>query len=125
MASADNNDFDSFNWAQKFCIECDVELMPDKESYVERFVKTGNMYYFVADGQVVSMAANHRNTETAKAIGYVYTPPHLRGNGYAHALVSMLSEKLLETTDSVILYADAANPISNHIYKKIGYKTYW
>lgn len=70
----------------------------------------------------VSMAAIGRYTDIAAVIGHVYTPEEYRGNGYASAITATLSKKALESGKSFCyLYTDLSNPISNNIYKKIGY----
>jgi predicted GNAT family acetyltransferase len=62
-------------------------------------------------------------TQSAARIGTVYTPEKLRGRGYASALVANLSQKKLKDgADICCLYADARNPVSNSIYRKIGYE---
>ena len=56
-------------------------------------------------------------------IGPVYTPPDLRGKGYATALVANQSRRFLEDGRShCLLYTDLANPTSNAIYRRIGYQ---
>ena len=75
------------------------------------------------DGGLVSMAAVAGATDTAARVGYVYTPPECRGQGYATALVSELSREILaDGRRSAFLYTDLANPISNRIYARIGYE---
>jgi predicted GNAT family acetyltransferase len=57
------------------------------------------------------------------AISLVYTPPDLRQRGYATACVASLSQMLLdEGWQFCTLFTDLANPTSNSIYRKIGYK---
>lgn len=74
-------------------------------------------------GQVVSMAAKSRPTERGVTVGLVYTPPELRGFGYASACVASLSQYLLdEGFQYCTLFTDLANPTSNSIYQKMGYK---
>jgi predicted GNAT family acetyltransferase len=52
----------------------------------------------------------------------VYTPPQLRGRGYATSLVAELSRALLDAGRRFcFLYTDLANPTSNAIYERIGY----
>jgi len=59
----------------------------------------------------------------AARIGPVYTPPQWRGRGYASALVAELSRELLQGGKrTIFLTTDLANPISNGIYEKIGYR---
>jgi predicted GNAT family acetyltransferase len=75
------------------------------------------------DNSPLTMASNHRNLITIGGVGYVYTPKHLRRNGYATYCVALLSKIILESgKKSCVLYADLNNPISNSIYLKIGFK---
>ena len=56
-------------------------------------------------------------------IAPVYTPPQERGRGYASALVGALSRELLRAgRQPLYLTTDLANPTSNRIYSKIGYR---
>ena len=64
-----------------------------------------------------------RPTRHGISVSLVYTPPELRGRGYATACVGELSRKLLGAgREFCALFADLANPISNHIYERIGYR---
>jgi predicted GNAT family acetyltransferase len=74
-------------------------------------------------GEPVSMACKTRPTKRGISVGMVYTPPELRRRGFATACVSELSRLLLrEGRAYCTLYADLANPVSNSIYQKIGYR---
>jgi predicted GNAT family acetyltransferase len=74
------------------------------------------------DGEAVSMAGFSGETPNGIRIGPVYTPPELRGRGYATTLVAELSEQLLAAGRRFcFLYTDLANPTSNAIYERIGY----
>ena len=55
-------------------------------------------------------------------IGPVFTPAHLRGRGYASAVTAALSDELLQRCAVVMLFTDAANPTSNAVYARLGYK---
>ena len=60
--------------------------------------------------------------DTAR-IAPVYTPPHWRSRGYASALVAALSRELFdEGKRALFITTDVANPTSNSIYQKIGYR---
>jgi len=73
-------------------------------------------------GEVVSVAGFGGETPNGIRIGPVYTPPGLRGRGYATALVAQLSSQLLADGRSFcFLYTDLANPTSNAVYERIGY----
>ena len=70
-----------------------------------------------------SMACWTGKTPNGVRVGFVYTPPELRGHGYASAVVAALSGLLLQRGNShCVLYTDAANPTSNAIYQRIGYR---
>ncbi len=73
--------------------------------------------------QPKSMAAKSRPTANGIAVNMVYTPEEERGHGYASAVVSQLSQHLLdEGNQFCTLFTDLTNPISNHVYQKIGYQ---
>jgi hypothetical protein len=75
------------------------------------------------DGQAVSMAGFGGRTPNGIRIGPVYTPPELRGRGYASALTAALTQRLLdEGRQFCFLFTDLANPTSNSIYQRIGYR---
>lgn len=74
------------------------------------------------DGRPVSMAGQARPFRGGWSITGVYTPPHLRGRGYAGAVVHALCGLLLaENATYVVLYTDLANPTSNGLYHRIGF----
>jgi predicted GNAT family acetyltransferase len=51
--------------------------------------------------------------------GPVYTPPYLRGKGYATAGVALLSRIILGKGNVYCaLFADLENPVSNGIYRR-------
>jgi len=78
---------------------------------------------FWEDGPVVCQAVDGGTTPTGKRVGAVYTPPEHRRRGYATALVAALSQELLDGgARSCFLFTDLANPVSNSIYPKIGYR---
>ncbi len=75
------------------------------------------------DAGPVSVAAMSRPTTNGVSVNLVYTPPEYRGRGYATACVASLSRHLLDSGFSFCtLFANLANPTSNHVYKKIGYR---
>ena len=75
------------------------------------------------DGGPVSMAASAGPTPNGIRVNLVYTPPGLRGRGYASACVAAVSQHLLDTGRSFcFLYTDLENPTSNRIYQNIGYR---
>ncbi len=64
-----------------------------------------------------------RPMETIARIAQVYTPPEQRGRGYAGALVGSLCGALREQgCRLVFLSTDMANPTSNGVYRRIGFR---
>jgi predicted GNAT family acetyltransferase len=79
--------------------------------------------YLWEDGLPVSMAAQDGATPNGIRVNAVYTPPEYRRRGYASACVAALSQHLLDHGYRFCaLYADLANPTSNHVYQAIGYE---
>ena len=75
------------------------------------------------DGRPASLAGFGGRTPHGARVGPVYTPPELRRQGYASALVAALSGRLLEEGRSFcFLYTDLSNPTSNSIYQTVGYE---
>lgn len=88
----------------------------------ERAIRNGN-YYFWDNGEPVTLVGKGRPTAHCISIGPVYTPPERRNRGYASAAVAALSQALLEEGyRDCVLFTDLANPTSNSIYQKIGYR---
>lgn len=94
------------------------------EAAARGWVARGDIFVWQDEtGQVVSMAAKSRPTERGVTVSLVYTPPELRGRGYAGACVATLSQFLLDQGyQYCTLFTDLANPVSNSIYQKMGYK---
>jgi predicted GNAT family acetyltransferase len=79
--------------------------------------------YVWEDKTIVSMARKVRPTKNGMAINFVYTSKEYRSRGYGTAIVSELSKNILGSGKKFCtLFTDLSNPISNNIYKKIGYK---
>jgi uncharacterized protein len=77
---------------------------------------------FWEDGEPVSIAGYGSPTPNGVRIGPVYTPTHLRRRGYATALTAALTSELLGAHRFCFLFTDLANPTSNSIYQRIGYR---
>ena len=83
---------------------------------------TDREIYVWEDGQPVSIAATARPMVKGITVNLVYTPPELRGRGYASACVATLSQLMLDSgRQYCCLFTDLANPTSNKIYRQIGY----
>ncbi|MEY2932235.1 MAG: hypothetical protein RL033_2984 [Pseudomonadota bacterium] len=112
------------DWTVAFVRECGLGE-DDKE--VRRGVAAtlgrGRRVLWEHEGAAVSTAGFGGKTPSGMRVSYVYTPPELRGRGYASALVAALSEQLLAAGNRCcFLFTDLANPTSNAIYQHIGYQ---
>ena len=69
------------------------------------------------------MAAWAGPTPNGVRVNFVYTPPGFRCRGYGSTLVASLSRHLLNSGRKFCcLFTDRANPTSNRIYQRIGYR---
>ena len=110
-------------WVHRFgeSIGEPTDLAKTKSSTV-RYIQEQQLYIW-EDGDPVSLAAKSRATRHGITINKVYTPPENRNKGYATSCVHALTRKLLSGQYSFCsLYTDLANPTSNSIYTKIGYR---
>jgi len=74
-------------------------------------------------GRPVSLSGHSGASPGGIRVGPVYTPPEHRRRGYATTLVAEQGRWLLGRGHrSCFLYTDLANPTSNSIYGKIGYR---
>lgn len=79
-------------------------------------------WFWEVDSEVVHMTGLNPPAFGVARIGPVYTPPRWRGNGYAASTVAALSQQVLDAGDRVCLYTDQANPVSNALYERLGYR---
>jgi predicted GNAT family acetyltransferase len=93
----------------------------DAEGVVDRRLPQGHFFVW-EEGAPVSIAAHSELAAGVVRVQYVYTPPDLRGRGYAQACVGELSRQLRERGHRCMLFADLGNPISNSIYRRLGYR---
>lgn len=114
-------------WLVAFREEADPGSPPpdDPQAIAERWIaQVGRTVYFWEDqGAVVCMVGAGGETPNGVRIGPVYTPPEVRGNGYASSLTAVASQDQLDRGRRfVFLFTDLANPTSNKIYRSIGYE---
>ena len=92
----------------------------DPDAVVTRRVAKGEFWVWEDRGPV-SMAALTEPVAGVARVQAVYTPPELRGRGYASACVARLSSNTARAGTRCILYTDLGNPVSNSVYRRIGY----
>jgi predicted GNAT family acetyltransferase len=114
-------------WYLAFAEEATPEQAPveDLDAMVDRWVRRigRTMYLWEDGGRPASLAGAGGETPNGTRIGPVYTPPELRGRGYASNLVAAVSQAQLDSGRRFcFLFTDLANPTSNKIYQQIGYE---
>lgn len=95
----------------------------DHATAVRRMMRRDALVVWEDGGAIVSCAATVRRTANGCVIAFVYTPPKHRGRGYATSCVAELTRRELAAgAEFCCLYTDLANPVSNAIYARIGYR---
>jgi hypothetical protein len=126
LRSASESELDLLaEWVYRFNVDCGLPPIDEREArdVAGRYLLNGNVFFWVVEGRPVSMAGRGRHSSHGITVNLVYTPPELRGRGYASACVAALSQQLLDAGwEFCNLYTDLANPISNSIYQRIGYR---
>jgi GNAT superfamily N-acetyltransferase len=109
-------------WYTAFAREVHDMAADDHAAVVRDKLGYGGILIWQAGGRPVSMGGITRQVAGMVRIGPVYTPPELRGRGYASAVTAELSLRAREAgAAEVLLYTDLANPVSNSIYQRIGF----
>jgi predicted GNAT family acetyltransferase len=93
-----------------------ADLVDERLSY-------GGLTLWEADGAPVSLGGRHRPAAGAVRVSPVYTPAEHRRQGYAGAVTAAVSQAALDAgADHVVLFTDLANPTSNALYQRLGYR---
>lgn len=96
----------------------------DSEPLLRRTMAMGDgMPLWEVDGKAVAWANVSAPIARMSRIGPVYTPPAHRGHGYGSAVTAAASQWAVDAgAEHVLLFTDLANPTSNSIYQKIGFR---
>jgi RimJ/RimL family protein N-acetyltransferase len=111
-------------WFAAFADEVDdLGKGEDQSAAAREKISRGAVMLWQDGGRPVSIACNTVQVSGMVRIGPVYTPPQARGRGYSSAATAALSRRLLEAgAEEVVLFTDLANPVSNSIYQRTGYR---
>ncbi len=106
-----------------FVTEAGVPEAPERvRAVVPRRLARGR-YWIWDDGGPVAFAGWADAGDAYARIAPVYTQPDARRHGYATALVAALARGLLDRgRRKLFLVADLANPTSNAVYARIGFR---
>jgi GNAT superfamily N-acetyltransferase len=115
----------ALRWFGAFIAEALPGGSPESAADVveHRLAEPGGGIVLWEDGEAVSIAGFGGPTPNGGRIGPVYTPPERRGRGYASAIVAELTGSILASGRRFcFLFTDLANPTSNSIYQRVGYR---
>ncbi len=109
-------------WLAAFAGETGDEAR-DHAAAVDERLGYGGLTIWEAGGAAVSMAGITRTVSGIARVAPVYTPPARRGRGYAGAVTAAVTQAALDAgATGVVLYTDLANPTSNALYQRLGYR---
>jgi RimJ/RimL family protein N-acetyltransferase len=112
-------------WRDDFQIEAFGYLRDsDGPAVLRRMLDMGDSALIWEDGgQPVAWAVASAPIGGMSRVGPVYTPSAHRAHGYGSAVTAAVSQHARDAgAHDVILFTDLANPTSNSIYQKIGYR---
>ena len=108
-------------WNLEFHKDIGEEMGEDRAR--DMIVNILDQTYVWYDEGIVSLCSSSRETRNGRMINMVYTPPEQRSKGYASSLVKSRCSEILEREKPYCgLFTDLANPVSNSIYRKIGFE---
>lgn len=113
-------------WQTAFTAEAISSLDPPADlrpGVVESMERGAGHVLWEVDGRPVAYASARRPVGPMSRIGPVYTPPEHRGHGYGTAVTAAATAWATGAgAREVVLFTDLANPVSNAIYPRIGFR---
>ncbi|HEX6344252.1 GNAT family N-acetyltransferase [Umezawaea sp.] len=125
LATADDADLLG-RWRRSFIQEAMSHLPADADHAAEirAQIDHGDAHVlWEVDDVPVSWAATSAPVHAMSRIAPVYTPPEHRGHGYAAAVTAAVCAWARKAgSTEVLLYTDLANPTSNALYQRVGFR---
>ena len=110
-------------WLDAFQDEAQPGGPHESERVVNDRIGWGGLVFWEHEGRPVSLAGRNRAAAGQARLGPVYTPPGLRGRGFGGAATAAVTQAALDGgADGVVLFTDLANPTSNTLYQRLGYR---
>jgi GNAT superfamily N-acetyltransferase len=109
-------------WYAAFAAEVH-NLGEDLDRDLDFRLSYGGMTIWESGGIPVAMAGLSRPAAGVLRVGPVFTPPEQRRRGYGGAATIAVSQAALDAgAAAVVLFTDLANPTSNALYVRLGYR---
>lgn len=112
-------------WREAFGAELarGAEGPPRREVVLDAITSGGGELLWEVDGEPVAQASARAVTAGMSRIGPVYTPLAHRRHGYAAAVTAAAARWALDRgARYVLLYTDLANPTTNRLYPRLGFR---
>ncbi|WP_051451896.1 GNAT family N-acetyltransferase [Actinospica robiniae] len=110
-------------WDLAFFRDCGLTVPHDPEPFVRARVLDRRQLLWTRGGEPVACANFTGVAAGGSRITGVYTPPEHRRHGYAAGVTwAAAHEALARGAEHVMLHTDLANPTSNAIYQRIGFR---
>lgn len=107
-------------WSADFATETNDLVRHDE---VADRLSYGGLMLWETDGMPVAMAGNRRPGAGVVRLGPVFTPRDHRSHGYGGAVTAAVSRAALQAgAVAVVLFTDLANPTSNALYPRLGFR---
>jgi RimJ/RimL family protein N-acetyltransferase len=110
-------------WTGAFQHEANGGRVPASPAVVDSRLAYGGLLVWETDGELMSMAARTPVVGGMSRVAPVYTPPAQRGKGYGGAVTVATSQAARAAgAREVVLFTDLANPTSNALYQRLGFR---
>ena len=121
-ASAADRDL-MLSWLDAFHDEAGPPGPRESRQVVDDRLSFGGLVLWEHARAPVSLAGRTRPAGGQARVGPVYTPPDLRGRGFGAAMTAAVTQAALDGgADGVVLFTDLANPTSNTLYQRLGFR---
>jgi GNAT superfamily N-acetyltransferase len=110
-------------WLNAFHDEAGPQGPRESQRVVDDRLRFGGLVIWEDAGAPVSLAGWAEPAAGLARVGPVYTPPQLRGRGFGAAVTAAVTQAALDGgAEGVVLFTDLANPTSNTLYQRLGYR---
>jgi predicted GNAT family acetyltransferase len=110
-------------WSAAFQEEIGERPAGDPEAFVDERIGYGGIVLWEVRGVPVAVATRSPIEAGMSRVQMVYTPKEHRGRGYGGAATTDATRNAIaHGADSVVLYTDLANPTSNALYQRLGFR---
>jgi RimJ/RimL family protein N-acetyltransferase len=111
------------DWHEAFHEEAEGAAPEDAGRLVADRLSHAGLLLWEVGGEPVAMAGMTREVAGVVRVAGVYTPPEHRQRGYGGATTTAVSNAALAAgAQEVVLFTDLANPTSNALYQRLGFR---